>query len=230
VPAPYAFVFGNSNYRFFNPLFPGPANTLGISRPSMGTEWVWSSSWLRVTDNNAGATSDVFLAMNVDSMHPMLFYAPFLVHVPAGTIGDNEAAEIALHASSWSDLYPVGTAGMVIGEDLGLASHVLTRGKSITVVAGPNAGAGAVVTRSGDDIKGRLQIVTGGVGGPGPDVMDVTFANPYPSTPIVIVGAGNANAAAVQPAAINASASGFSIGTLALLANTTYAFNYFAIG
>jgi hypothetical protein len=77
-------------------------------------------------------------------------YAPVLLHIPAGTIADNEAAEYALQLSSYRDDSLPGQVSLLRGEQFKADSIQVGDGPTITSGVGPpksSASPGSIYLR-----------------------------------------------------------------------------------
>jgi hypothetical protein len=89
------------------------ATTLGASIETATIagdgEWRFESGMCKMLTAPAPASYDVNFAGTVDATHTNQFYAPILIKVPAGTVSDNEAYEIATNLQSYGPGCPVGS-------------------------------------------------------------------------------------------------------------------------
>jgi hypothetical protein len=188
--------FLDSNYQI--------ANGLGLSLVTQlqgDGEWEWVYVVGKVT-RKPGAAPNPHLAMDLitSKTTPRHFYAPLVLTIAAGDASENEIAEIAQHASSWTDAMPAGTVSLLRDQDFGIQGHVLTEGATL-VGPSPELGAGrhATVEVSGNDISGSFTLVTGADGVDVGPLATVQFRRHYEQGPQVVLTAGNANAGANAP-------------------------------
>jgi hypothetical protein len=129
---PLIFGANESEVRFNN----GGSNNVQGGFPVRGDgEWVWSYNYGKVTTPPTSGTADMSIGLRVASTEAIDFYAPVLVHIPAGTMSDTEVLEFAQHLQTWSDGAPVG--------------HVTTlRGQKLITHGGLGVGNSAAVTGS----------------------------------------------------------------------------------
>jgi hypothetical protein len=89
------------------------------------------------------------------------FFAPVFLHIPSGTISNNEAAEVALHLMHWPETFPVGTVALLRDQDFGLQRHLLASGLKPSVSVEAAAGNGAGASIEGNDMAGIILLTTG---------------------------------------------------------------------
>lgn len=132
---------------------------------------------------------------------------------------------------SWDN---VSSRLSVVGTIAG--THLKGLGAAPTISAGSGAGTGGltapVVSVSGTDSSGEITVTTGnGILSLGATVMTLTFASPYGTSPHVIFSPANAATALLSGATglfVSSTASnfGFTSGSAALTALTTYKWSY----
>lgn len=108
---------------------------------------------------------------------------------------------------------------------LTIGGHIISRGNSPTVTAGPGVGQNGTVSVGGSDSAGTVAVNTG-VGATGGIVANIRFARAYASMPRVVVTAVGAGLGSVY---VSRSAEGFSIGVNGAIAPGGYAFDYIVI-
>lgn len=87
---------------------PGSLSGTRSSAPSKGDgEWEWQWAAYKITKVNAPKVYVQFAA-RFDNAHSIEAYAPILLHIPTGTISDNEAYELAVNLESFPDTAQVG--------------------------------------------------------------------------------------------------------------------------
>jgi hypothetical protein len=78
-------------------------------------EWTWQ--WLIYKLTTVGTPIPyITFGSYCDLTHPIQAYAPVLMHIPAGTISDNEAYQIATNLSAYPDGLPAGTVATLRGQ------------------------------------------------------------------------------------------------------------------
>ena len=107
-------------------------------------EWEWGYRVVKVSTTITNPCETVFFG-NANTTQTADFYAPILLHIPAGQISDNEAAELGLNLGDWPDTAPVGSVAMLRGHDFLVGQHLTAfaanndlAGK-ITITAATNA-------------------------------------------------------------------------------------------
>jgi hypothetical protein len=116
---------GNQNALQFHFSGTGDLVNTYVSTPPRGSvdgQWNWSWGISRVTE--ATGPAQITLFSSFDSTHSIAVYAPVLIHVPAGTISDNEAYELALHLQSYRSDATVGQVSLLPGEQFKADSMV----------------------------------------------------------------------------------------------------------
>ena len=83
--------------------------------------WVWSIRKIMLTSANMGQLN---FGVTVAKGKPIEIFAPVLIYLPAGSVSDNEAYEIALHLASYPDTASPGSVAMLRGENFLLGSHL----------------------------------------------------------------------------------------------------------
>ena len=91
--------------------------------------WVWVFTAAKVT---VTGSTELILALECDSTHPMEFYAPVLLRVGAGVFSDSEAREFGQHLQSYPDGAPVGHVSTLRSQKL-ITHGGLGVGNSATV-------------------------------------------------------------------------------------------------
>jgi hypothetical protein len=120
--------------------------------------WVWSIQKITLTSANTGQLN---FGVTVAKGNAIQMFAPVLIHVPAGTVSDNEAFELALNLQTFPDSAPAGSVAMLRGEDLLLSSHLNQ-------------------LISNGDLAGRISISNGVTG-------TKNFGQPYALPPVCVV-------------------------------------------
>jgi hypothetical protein len=96
---------------------PGDSITTFLRPPIKGAgEWFWTSKAWKVA-TASGAIDFIFHAQ-CSATQPTDYYAPFLCHIPAGTLNDSEVLEFAQHLQSYPDGAPVGHVSTLRGQKL----------------------------------------------------------------------------------------------------------------
>jgi hypothetical protein len=122
----------------------------GAGLNSSSWEWVWFA--YKVLGAGTPAAT-VAMFSRADFTHTIQVYAPVLVQIPAGSLSDNEASDLAMHLASYPTAAAVGEVAMLPGErfrpgtttfaNLGAApSGVTFIGCSDCTIANPCAGGG----------------------------------------------------------------------------------------
>jgi hypothetical protein len=166
----------------------------GVALPSSvgDGEWDWNSRAFKVT---GGTSCEVLFGGEIDSTHTGQFYAPVVLHIAAGTISDNEAAELAAHLASYGNACPVAAACTLPGHDVQIAKHPTQSAANqwagkVTLSAGsgsftfPTAFSSAPVCTATDTtaavaVKASASVTTLTLSGTGTDVIAfVCVGNP----------------------------------------------------
>lgn len=63
-----------------------------------------------------GWNRNSFFCSQTDGTHTAEYYAPLLLHIPSGSISDNEAAELALHMSTYPETASAADVAMLRGQ------------------------------------------------------------------------------------------------------------------
>lgn len=140
--------------------------------------------------------------------------------------------------TAWILVHTAGPVSAGAGGEL-FVNRIMGYTPAPTIAAGAALGATptAVAISAGTDLAGLLTFKTdaGAVGAAG-TMVTVTFANPFTSTPYVVLSNGTTTAANIGLAGVTrvtANTTTFTLATPAanpLLANTTYDLNYHVIG
>ena len=149
----------------------GPFNSQGFGYYMIGEGQPWYSSVVFQVLSGGSATIQFYGAIN--SAYPLEFYAPMLLHIPAGTISLSEAAEIAAYQAPYPDTASAGDVSMLRGQRLsiggstayfGKLTHANTADRIYTL---PDA-AGNLLANSGSGIgngsDGNIQVPAVGTG------------------------------------------------------------------
>jgi hypothetical protein len=121
----------------------------GSGLHSSSWEWVWFA--YKVLGAGTPSTTAAMYS-RADSLHTIQAYAPVLIQVPAGSLSDNEASDLAMHLSSYPEAAAPGEVAMLQGQLLRPGSTVFanlgTPGNGVLIycsdctVANPCAGSG----------------------------------------------------------------------------------------
>ncbi len=122
-------------------------------------QWEWGYRVLKTTTVPTNPCETVFFG-DANTTQTAEFYAPILLHIPAGQISDNEAAELALNLGNWPDTAPVGSVAMLRGHDFLVGQH-------LTAFA------------SNSDLAGRITITAA-------TNASLTFAKAFSSAPVCV--------------------------------------------
>jgi hypothetical protein len=95
---------------------------------------------------------------------PVELFGPVVVHMPQGTVSDNEAIEIGQHLASFPRGAPVGAAALLEHQDLALHGRVIGQGEPPDPQLVAAAGSGASVEIRGSAIGGVLMLTAGASG------------------------------------------------------------------
>lgn len=109
------------------------------SAPTMTAQWAGDGEWqwrsgiyIVATDSpSTGNTGELILQLGCDSAHSMDYAYPILLHIPAGTISQNEAFELFNELPNWPDGAPVGSASLLRGQSLQIPSGALAVGTQL---------------------------------------------------------------------------------------------------
>lgn len=121
----------------------GSRGYVGLYTPWQGDgEWNWVSGAWKVTALSSGA----YLSLQgcAPSGSTIDYFAPVLIHVPAGAVSDNEAVEIAANLSSYRNDATAGQVSLLPGEQFKADSIQLGAGPTITSGLGAPSGPAAV--------------------------------------------------------------------------------------
>jgi hypothetical protein len=78
--------------------------------------WEWFPFAMKVTAGASGSTVAIYLY--ADSAHPIDYYAPIVLRIPAGTISDSEALETMETLRPYSNTCPIGSVCGLAGQML----------------------------------------------------------------------------------------------------------------
>jgi hypothetical protein len=109
VKAKNGYLGGLSNFNL--KLVGGGSHTTGFTQaaPYRGDgEWEWLFSVKKVIDLKASSL-DVSIDSSFGVGHPITAYAPVLIHVPVGTISDNEVYELASDLATYDSTCKIGS-------------------------------------------------------------------------------------------------------------------------
>ena len=103
------------------PILLGGDSTFSISGRAQGAVSaapnVWSWQWLIYKITNVTVPSPyVEFGANVAAGSYLDAYAPILIHIPSGTVSDDEAYQIATNLTSYPDGLPAGTVATLRGQ------------------------------------------------------------------------------------------------------------------
>ena len=82
-------------------------------------EWVWRAFKVKSQSNSA---ADFNFSIYSDALHPVQAYSPVAIHIPAGTISDNEAYSIAMNLRGYVNACSEG----MLCDSTGQVPHVNT--------------------------------------------------------------------------------------------------------
>lgn len=96
-------------------------SSLGLTVPSTGDgEW----EWVVVADKISSppvANSAVQLDLYADSTHPIVYYAPVIIKIAAGTISDTDALQLREALQTFPQRMTAGTIAMLPGQQLAIS-------------------------------------------------------------------------------------------------------------
>lgn len=181
---------------------------------------------------------------NLETSQPVIFSDPQGVDFQSTPLFDSTGGYLQVTDAQGLQIVSPGclrtscinslTSAVAVAGDI-----TFTHAYSNTGVPGNSAGTGAgnspTFTFTGSDCRMQLSLTTGtSPAGAGATIFSVTFASPFPSTPVVLFSPLNANAAALTGAGapyvspLSTSSFNFVAGTTSLTASTTYVWGFSA--
>lgn len=118
-------------------------------------EWQWVTGLAKVSATGSNPCAVEFLAAT-DNVHVLDLYAPVFIHIPTGTISDNEVYEVAMALTSFRDDAPIGSVSLPRGEIF--MSDGLQMPKITTSASAPGAEMGFLRWEAGTN-AGTLKLV-----------------------------------------------------------------------
>jgi hypothetical protein len=79
-------------------------------------EWTWQYFIYKIVSGATANPAQVSFLAQFDLNAPIEAYAPVMMQIPAGTVSDNEAYEIATNLSTYADGLPAGTVATLRGQ------------------------------------------------------------------------------------------------------------------
>jgi hypothetical protein len=156
-------------------------------------EWEWLFSVQKVTDA-VGNSGEVLIASYFGTEQPITAYGPILLHIPAASISDNEAYELAYNLASYDSSCGVGTICALPGQVLQIPDAVRsefiladdgTPFKSSNVTLSSGWGSRARVSAARGTSQRFVFTVTPSGSGIAPDpTMRIGFPTTWPTEPI----------------------------------------------
>lgn len=110
-----------------------------------------------------------------------------------GTSYNGSAAVLTKVDTSTSSTNPA-TQGFVL-RNQGLIGHIVGNSGPIGFTAGTGAGTSPTITVTGNDIGGKISVITGSSPMANAPIITINFVSPYPTPVYVTFGPGNANSA-----------------------------------
>lgn len=117
-------------------------------------------------------------------------------------------------------------SSLVSDTTLTIGGHVITRGVAPALSRGPVLNSVDTISNSGNDASGTIALNVGASGISAGVIASVTFANPYSTTPHVIVTAVGRNLGNLY---VNRSSTGFSVGVNNAVPVGGYAIDYIIV-
>ena len=83
--------------------------------------WEWLPFAIKVMSGGSGAS--VGINLYADSTHPIDYYAPMVIRIPAGTVSDSEALETMQTLRPYSNMCPIGSVCGLAGQTLNVPGN-----------------------------------------------------------------------------------------------------------
>ena len=100
---------------------------LNVAPPWVGDgEWEWYYTIQKITAIPGGGVGDTAFNTFFRNISSVEVYAPIFLHIPTGTVSDNEAYELAANLSSYPDTAVAGDVAMLRGQRLNLMGNAIT--------------------------------------------------------------------------------------------------------
>jgi hypothetical protein len=177
----------------------GPGvRTVGFTQPApyVGDgEWEWLFSIQKI-DCQETVSAAVSMGSSFGPNKPITAYGPVLLHIPGGSISDNEAYELAFNLASFDSGCAVGSVCGLPAENLQIQGTVkgeflLSGGsqglESKNVNLSPNWGTLADVSSTkGSSQRFSITVNARGTGVASEPKLTVTFPKPWPVPPVFI--------------------------------------------
>jgi len=150
-------------------------------------EWEWGYDAVKVATVSSGICTLQWTGFS-DSKHVSDFYGPVFFRIPAGSVSDNEAVEIASNLQSYNSSCAVGTICGLPGQTLSQTFLIPDNGTpfaNANLTLGPGWGDGAVVSGArGSAQRFTFTATANGGGIAGNPKMAIIFPNAWPVMPI----------------------------------------------
>lgn len=167
------------------------------------SQWDWYYGVFKVTTVGTNPTETQFIGP-VDDIHSTDYFAPIFLHIPTGTISDNEASELGLHLQSYPTSAVVGQFWDMVGQ----VSHMIASGTAAlgtSQIASNVCAATVTVSAPGvlstDTINWSFSADPNGVNGYGAGSGGPLIIYSFPTTDHVNFRVCNLTAAAITPGA-----------------------------
>lgn len=220
------------NFSVCGPNTNGP--TLSSSQflqagPSDGS-WTWEVNAVKILAVTSGSSCSVSMSgrLNASSADTADYYAPVLIHIPAGTLADSEILSFSHSLAPYDGACSVGTICGIGGQTL-VESTVLAQGKVCTnAELALSAGWGNTATVTAVAGLGQTcqwTITSNGTGTASSPTITDTLTNPLPSASTVcemqMVG-GTGTSTLINQTTLSATAPIFTFGGTPAGSSTTY--------
>jgi len=156
---------------------------------SPSCQWDWYSHAYKLSAIGMNPAEFVFQGL-ADSTHPTDYYAPIFIHISAGTIDDNEVAEIATHLQTYSSSCAVGTICGLPGQTLSETFLIPNNGRAFAIDnVALSAGWGEkakISSARGSAQRFTFTATASGTGITRDPRMTITFPTMWPVMPILM--------------------------------------------
>lgn len=183
---------------FFLQVTGAGVRTVGFTQPAPYAgdgEWEWLFSIQKIECQQTSAVT-VSIGSSFGPDRPITAYGPVLLHIPNGSISENEAFELAYNLASFDSNCAVGSVCGLPAQNLQMQGTVkgeflLSGGSqgldSTNVVLSPSWGSSASVSSTkGSSQRFSFTINARGTGVAPEPKLTVTFPRPWPVVPVFI--------------------------------------------
>lgn len=172
--------------------------TTGFTQPAPyrgDGEWEWLFSVQKITCEKA-TTAAVSIGSSFGIDMPITAYGPVLIHIPSGSVSDNEAYELAFNLASFDSSCAVGSVCGLPAQNLQMQGTIhgeflLSGGSQVfaagNVVLSPNWGSLASVSSTrGSSQRFSFTVNVNGIGIASEPKLTIDFPKPWPTLPVFI--------------------------------------------